>query len=205
MKKDLYVLGIPVYHLPDAERVMMNLSGTKPSGIVPPRHHDIDSDEYMFMWKVTSGYETAKKELDMEDVPYTEYDGWYEGSNWKIMESNQITEEKLRDLIRETMKDELMNQMDDVDEIASRIHKVWSELTKFHDLEVNPKIQKTAHQIDSLQIPWDKSADLKEEMYDLQYELNEVIKKFKEFPSRIRDIIERSDADHPVKDVFRSY
>lgn len=205
MKKDLYVLGIPVYHLPNAERVMMNLKGTKPSGIVPPRHHDIDNDEYLFMWKVTTGYKAAKKKLDDQNIPYTEYDGWYDGSSWKVMESRQITEEKLRNVIRETMNGKFMNQMDDVDEIASRIHKVWSKLTKFHDVEVNPLIQKTANQIDSMQITWDKSADIKEKMHGLQRELNNVIKKFKEFPSLVRSIIEREGKDEKVKDVYRSY
>lgn len=96
--------------------------------------------------------------------------------------SKNANEEKLREIIREEVSKQL-TESDDVEKIKSKVHEFWRELTIFNTKVAEQYFQDIATDLDSLQVTWDKSGEVKKEWMQMKRKFNNLIQDINSYKS----------------------
>lgn len=96
--------------------------------------------------------------------------------------SKSEEEEKLREIIREEVTKQL-TEADDVEKVKSKVHEFWRELTIFNTKVAEKYFQDIATDLDSLQVTWDKSGEVKKEWMQMKQKFNDLIQDISSYKS----------------------
>jgi len=123
---------------------------------------------------------------------------------------NKKPEEELRKIIREEVEkvmhsgeyglggyiqdtDPLMGNQNDVENIRNEIDELWKEIQTLQQKEVDDHIKRIIKEIESMQLPWDVSAEMRNRLLDIQDKFNDVIRELKNYPSQFNQLLQKAE------------
>lgn len=104
----------------------------------------------------------------------------------------KLNKEKLKRIIKEEMEDQLVGNRDEVQHIERMVDRLWRNLMQINATKIEDSFQNIAVAIDELQIPWDKSGKLKDELYDIKYKFDDVVQDLSQYKSLVKSELEGS-------------